>query len=582
MKSWHSNSLLQHPLSAPLLLVAVILAVYYPALLSGIHPVDDPGILAHYSTSPPISAILLPGNGYYYRPILELSFYLDNLLWGMEPGIMHLENILLHCANGLIVFLLAARRLGGASTAPTIHIIICRSNTLIPLLAALLFALHPVNVEAVAWIAGRTDLLLTLFILSSCFFWLRWIEKPCWQDITGALLLFAAALLTKETALAFGVVALLLVLVWPGSATVSQRYKAIAITIAPVVLIVILALVLRKGTNGLSRFLSGADLQFVQSTWQALIALGFYVRKVVFPFPLNFAINVVHPLNGIFVLALFPFFWWVFRQYRRSGVFFTAALLLVMPALLIAVKQIAWTPFAERYLYLSTAFVALGLVGICEEWKRKCPVLLRTFFVVLLCGSAIFSFQRNLLWKNPLSFFEDAVAKSPEFGSVYHSLGGLLLQQGEVDRASEAFITADRLNKRASMRDLIRSSIMGAMLARGNNLEARIYFFQLYKNKKAAPDVFLDLLYKADGKRFESMENDGKAVLAQDMLETIGLLYLRKPDPFLLYQSGKIALAIGKKNEAADFFRRAYSTAPPDAHFKAAAKTYFLRLDAGK
>ena len=150
MKSWPNNSWLHYPLSIPVLLIAVVLAVYYPALHGGIHPVDDSGIFALYSASPPLSTILLPGNGYYYRPIIELSYYLDSLLWGMEPATMHLENILLHCANSLLVFLLARK------------ILVKQNNeTLaIPLLVALLFALHPVNVEAVTWIAGRTDPLL--------------------------------------------------------------------------------------------------------------------------------------------------------------------------------------------------------------------------------------------------------------------------------------------------------------------------------------------------------------------------------------------------------------------------------------
>ena len=91
----------------------MILAVYYPAMLSGIHTIDDPGIFSLYSTSPSLATILLPGNGYYYRPLIELSFWLDNRLWGMEPVAMHLENILLHCVNSLLVFLLACKSAKG-------------------------------------------------------------------------------------------------------------------------------------------------------------------------------------------------------------------------------------------------------------------------------------------------------------------------------------------------------------------------------------------------------------------------------------------------------------------------------------
>ncbi len=570
MRSWRSNNLLRHSLSAPVLLVAMVLVVYYPALLIGIHPVDDPGLFAKYSASPPLYNILLPGNSYYYRPIVELSFYFDNVLWGMEPVTMHMENILLHCTNSLLVYILA-RKIYNDDETPVI-----------PLLAALLFALHPVNVEAVAWIAGRTDPLLTLFVLSASYFWLRWLEKPRWSDIIATVLLFGIALLTKETALAFGAVLILLGMAWPGTATGRQRLSAVCLMIAPSMLMVVFALLFRSSTSGLSRLISALDLQVTKSAWDALIALGFYYKKLIFPFPLNFAVNSVHPLYGLLGVVLLPLLWLAFRRNRLSGILFISAALFILPAILVAVKQIAWTPYAERYMYMSTAFFSLGLVGTGRIWQQKSPKVLMPFLVLLLSVSALGSFQRNLLWKDPLAFFQDAVAKSPEFGSVYHSLGGLLLQKGEIDQATEAFATADRLNQRDSMRYPIKLSIMGSMFAKGGYLEARIYFFQLFENKQDAPVDFMELLCKADSKRLETLDGEGEILLAHDLLETLEILYQKKPDPFWLYQSAKMALIVGNSDEAADFFRRAYVAAPADAHYKAAAKTYYLRLEAGK
>jgi len=550
----------------------VILAVYYPAFYCGIHPIDDPGIIAYFSASPSLSSILLPGSSFYYRPILEFSFYLDNWLWGMEPRTMHLENILLHCANSLLVYFLARR------------ILVRRDNEtlLIPLLAALLFALNPVNVEAVTWIAGRTDPLLALFVLSASYYWLNLLEKPRCQDLSAVLLLFAAALLTKESALAFAAVVILSALSWPGDATKRQRLKAVGIMIAPVLLLVILAVVFRSGTSGLGRLLSTMNFHVAQGAWGALIALGFYVRKLIVPWPLNFAIFTVHPMYGLLGAALFPILWLLYRRIRFSGVLFISALLLITPAMLVAIKQITWTPFAERYLYLPTAFFALGLVGIAETLKRRHLVALQVFIVLLVCGFGLGSFQRNLLWQDKLLFFQDAVAKSPEFGSVYFTLGGELIKKGEFDRAAEAFATADRLNQRISMRYPIKSIIMGTKLAKGEYLEVRIYFFQIFKKKSDAPADFLELLYKADGRRLEFLDNKEKVLLAHDLLETLDLLNQKKPDPFWFYRSGQISLKIGDDVRAADFFRRSYSAAPLDAHYRSAAQTYIQKLERAK
>lgn len=123
---------------------------------------------------------------------------------------------------------------------------------------------------------------------------------------------------------------------------------------------------------------------------------------------------------------------------------------------------------------------------------------------------------------------------------------------------------------------------MVVMLAKGEYLETRAYFFQVFQKKQDASVDFLETLYKADSKRLEFMGKKEKVLLASDLLETLDLLNRKRPDPFWLYRSGQIALVAENSDKAADFFRMAYSAAPAGVHYKAAAKTYFLRLEAGK
>jgi hypothetical protein len=280
--------------------------------------------------------------------------------------------------------------------------------------------------------------------------------------------------------------------------------------------------------------------------------------------------------------VLLPALWGVFFRRREAGILFISAALLVMPAVLVAVKPIAWTPFAERYLYLSTAFFVLGLVGISSRLLQKYTVVVVAIFVLLICGSAFSSVQRNLLWKNPRLFFQDAVAKSPEFGSLYYSLGGILMQNGDVDQAAQAFASADRLNQRVSMRHPIKSAIMGAMIAKGDNVGARKYFYQLFNNKLDAPTDFLTLLHQADDRRIAYLNENDKHLLAYDLLDTLELLYKRTSDPFWLYRSGQISLVTGNKAGAAKYFSRAYSDAPIDAYYRNAAHMYLKKLESYK
>lgn len=561
----------KHRLFAPVLLVGIILAVYLPAVQSGIHPIDDPGIISRYSSSLSLSQIFLSGSSYYYRPIVEFSFWLDNFLWGLEPHTMHLENVLLHCVNTLLLFVFVRK------------VIDTECSILIPFTAALLFALHPVNVEAVAWIAGRTDPLLTLFVLATMLCWLNWLNTPDWVTLSVALALYSAALLSKETALVVSAVLILFSLAWPGAATVKQRRTVVVIlAVLVVAIIIVFVLVVQGGTGGLGKFMYCDRQHVIQIVQGVLISLGFYLKKLVVPFPLNFAIDTVSSWYAVFGLLFFPMISWLFRQQRKAALLFCAATFCILPASILTVKPVAWTPFAERYLYLTSAFFVVGLsVSASALWDTHKKVLA----LVAMCLVPLFfvvSLQRTMLWNDKLAFFQDTAAKSPKFGSVYYSLGGVLAQNGDIVRASEAFHTAEQFNQRASMRYPIKAAIMWTLLAQGENLKVKDYFLRLFPNKQDAPADFLELLYKADIKRLAQIAENDKYVLATDLLETLILLDQKQPDPFWLYQSGRMALIASDTSKAAEFFRRAYSKAPLDAHYREASLINLRRLEQGK
>ncbi|GFO64377.1 glycosyltransferase family 39 protein [Geomonas paludis] len=574
MRSWRDNTPARHAQLAVLLLFSAILAVYYPAMLSGIHMVDDPGIVSLYGTSPRLSLALLPGQGYYYRPILELTFWLDNFFWSMEPRVMHLENVLLHCANSLLVFLLGRKVLdqgspsGGEGRGPFWG----------ALLAASFFALHPVNVEAVAWLAGRSDPLLSLFVLSACWFWLNWLTQPSWRDLVAALLLFSAALLTKETALAAGGVAALLALVWRGGATVRQRAGALGLVAVPALVLVIFALAIRSGTSGLSRFIATGGLDAGKAVGDALAACGFYFKKLVLPLPLNFAITAVDPCYAVAGAVVVAAISLLFLRRRLTAALFASALLVLLPAVLVAVRQVAWTPIAERYLYLPSAFFALGIASLATERLKPLRTVLVAVLVPLLLFFAVASLQRTLLWRDKIAFCQDAISKSPGFGTLYNDLGVVLLQQKRFDQAAKAFAIADRLNQRESMRMLIKANLMSVAFTQEDYLGVRRQFFRLFKEKKEAGAEFLELLQRADGRRLPALHGAVKVALARDILETLDLLNQKRYDPYWLYRSGQLSLEIGDKARALDYFNRAYRAAPPDAHYVKSTELYLRKL----
>ncbi|TLY27615.1 MAG: glycosyltransferase family 39 protein, partial [Ignavibacteria bacterium] len=123
----------------------------------------------------------------YYRPLLLASFIIDYRLWGLSPFGFHLVNILLHAAAAVVLYFLALRVTRESAVAG---------------MTSLLFALHPVQTEPVAWISGRNDILLGLWILLMVFCFIRSGESSVHRRRYSVLsaLFFTIALFTKEAA----------------------------------------------------------------------------------------------------------------------------------------------------------------------------------------------------------------------------------------------------------------------------------------------------------------------------------------------------------------------------------------------
>lgn len=129
---------------------------------------------------------ILDGSAAYYRPLLTVSFMPDAAIGGALPIMYHLTNIIIHILAACLVFKLLTK---------------LKYPKTLSLLLALIFTVHPVLTQAVSWIPGRNDSLLTVFVLASFIFLVNFVEKRTFWPIIWSVIFFAAALFTKETAL---------------------------------------------------------------------------------------------------------------------------------------------------------------------------------------------------------------------------------------------------------------------------------------------------------------------------------------------------------------------------------------------
>ncbi|MCD6389933.1 MAG: glycosyltransferase family 39 protein [Desulfobulbaceae bacterium] len=567
-----------------LCLVIIVLGVYFSAIYAPLNPVDDRALIdwLYSMEGKSFTEFFTWTTGNYYRPVLQTTYLLDMRLWGAEQSFMHLENVLLHLLNVLLVFAcarIAFDRYVSKSQWP-------------PFLAALLFAIHPINTEAVNWVAGRSDLLASFFVLLATWLLLKGLVKNsplfCWLS----LLPLIPGFLSKETAVFFIPAGIVLILCdnstfggnRPG---LWQRVKVKLPFLFPYLILPFLYLLIRvcflfsrdAGLGLIGKFFSAGGDPPLVVVQKVLTGIGFYFKKLVFPWPLNFTIFQIPDYYFWLGLLLLPLLFYSLWRFNVIGGFFIASFFITTSALLVLLLRPAWTPFAERYLYLPSAFFSIAIVFLFAHLYRGSPP--RTAFslvlVVLFCGTTYATIDRNLLWQDNVLLFEDAVEKSPNFPFARSVLADLLIEAGRVEEG-KALIrsnTAPEGLRNADFLDLKRAQLL---FIDGDYEQAKSFILTKRRKGKPLYYSFQSLLANVDIRLLRDLKGDEKRQLLD---ETINLLLeLRQvyQDPLYYYRIGKLYLQCDDKKYAGKYFRLASEQAPEGAYYKTAAATLAEKL----
>ena len=434
---------LRHPLTW--LLLATALA-YLNALIAGFQ-FDDFNIIVDNSRVHSLAAWWqsMPG----IRPLLKLSYTL-NWISGFGAGGFHAVNLLLHLLSVALLW-----RLSAFFPRPATWTGEAVGHA--RLLVTLLFALHPIQTESVTYISGRSMLLMTSFGLAAMLCWLEADHRRrpmTWR--VSALLLFAAAILSKEVAVVLPLALLLL----PGKRPAQTPLLA---------LFVVVALMLLFFLFGYQRLLTmplprGLAANLISEANALYYLLGQLVR----PHALNIdpdlpelagwsmlsAIQIAGIL-GVTLLA------WMQRKKRTWFIFGIGwFLLMLLPThTLIPRMDLA----SERHLYLSAMglywLAALGLVALLARLPGI-PAMTRAALIVLLAVSgAAFTASRNQDYRDEVSLWRATVRLSPAKARVWNNLGYAYALAGHTPAARAAFQRALEINPRharslANLRDL--------------------------------------------------------------------------------------------------------------------------------
>jgi protein O-mannosyl-transferase len=450
----------------------ICLLVYLRALSCGFVNLDDPYFILNNEAIRHLDGRLLawafgPPGFDLWIPLTWLSLAVDYRVWGLNPLGYHLTNILLHAANTALVVLIADRlcrdRCGeaeGSAGRPHLHAAML-------LLAGLLFGIHPLRVESVAWVTERKDVLNGLFSLGSVLLYLCYVQRrERGQGGTGAylfsLLLFALSLMAKSVSVVLP--AMLLVADWyplrrlrKGKTAAVLREKVPFLALSTAITVVTVAFAAR---NQLLTTLS--ELSFGQRLLVAGNALFEYVRLELYPVGISpyYVLPAGMPASfAVKTAAVVAIACCVAAAARRRPGLAAAWLCFLLPLLpVLGFMQNGEQALAARYSYLPSVAPAITVAALVVAAYRRIaaagPRPLTHGVVALVAAVLLFYAGMTMrlidVWHDTGTLWSRVIDVGP-LGRAYADRGVFYLSTGKSGAAVDDFSAALRIAAAAGM-----------------------------------------------------------------------------------------------------------------------------------
>jgi len=451
------------------LIVLLTVVAYFPALRAGF-VWDDDLLLTQ-------NAVIHSADGWWqvwrhgamldYYPVTWTTFWLEWRLWGMNATGYHATNILLHAAGALLIWQILLRlQVRGAW------------------LAALLFAVHPVNVESVAWVSERKNTLSLLFYALTMLAFLRFERDGRWRWYGSAVGLFALALLSKTTGVTLP--AVLLLCAWWQRGKIDRKDLLRA---APFFLLAaVFGLITIWSQQNL--FLSASEASVRRPLLFRLGAAGhvfwFYIFKSLVPirlmteYPLwKFdTVRIWFWMPTCAVATVLAAAWW-FRAKWGKAVLFA---LLYFGVILFPVIGVFSMPYRGRSPIVADHLQYLALIGVVSLVAAAVASLRREavkgFAVASVAILGFLTWSRAATYENHERLFSDTLAKNPNAVKAHLEVGNVLVKRGRLDMATTHFAEAARISPRFTD---ARINLANALAQQGKADEAIAHFTEVVR-----------------------------------------------------------------------------------------------------
>jgi tetratricopeptide (TPR) repeat protein len=406
-----------------------------------------------------------------WHPLTTITHMLDCSLYGLKTGGHHFSNVLFHTIAVVLLFL-ALQQMTGA---------LWRSA-----FVAAVFAIHPLHVESVAWVAERKDVLSGAFFMLTLLAYVRYARTPStWRYLIVAFV-FALGLMSKPMLVTVPFV-LLLLDYWPLRRITDQRshpgHQLLSLIVEKIPLIALSAVssvvtfVAQRGAIGWTE-----QLPMLARINNALVSYVIYVRQMFWP--ANLAVFYPHPENRLspweisLALAVLIGITMAAAILRKKAPYFIIGWFWYLGMLVpvIGLVQVGWQGHADRYTYLPQ--IGLYIAGtwafadLTASWRRRRVLLIAAALLVVAALSCSASIQTSY-WRNSETLFTHALAVTKHNDVAENNLGIIFLQNGQLDDAISRLHAAIDLRPENGP---AHNNLAKALLQKGRVAEAMVHY----------------------------------------------------------------------------------------------------------
>ncbi len=390
-----------------------------------------------------------------WHPLTTMSHMFDCQLFGVNPGAHHLVNVFFHSIAAVLLFILLAQITNSIWASAFI---------------AAVFAIHPLRVESVAWIAERKDVLSGMFFMLTLLAYFRWTRKQTVGRYLAMSILFACGLMSKPMLITTPII-LLLLDYWPLNRSQKSEVTGQRSTIGKLIWEKAPLFALSIGscfaTLWAQHFALGST-QFLPLQWRvtnALFSYFEYVRQMFWP--VDLIPFYVHPENrleiwrlliaAISLIALTAIV--IVRRKQNPYLLVGWLWYLVMLIPVIGIVQVGLQGHADRYTYLPQIGLDIALVWLIWDLTKSClprrsasakagrpqKIIMSAAAAIVLITLSSLSWKQTTHWRDTEALWRHTLAVTPDSDVAHAGLGGILFVRGQIDESIDHYERALRL-----------------------------------------------------------------------------------------------------------------------------------------